>query len=182
MAWNLGLLGAALAAPAGAYELLETQILTGNQATVTFSNLNTAYGSTYQHLQVRMAVIGSGIPAFGTWMIIRLNGDSGSNYSSHQLNGTGSSVTSSAQASNGKMLMFTMNDAVPASAVIDVLDPFETTKAKTIRSLAGHTTLGVRLSSGRWGSNNALTSIALTAEDYNFAGGSRFSLYGLRSS
>jgi hypothetical protein len=45
---------AAAPAAAGSYDLLETEILTGTQASVTFSSLNSTYGADYQHLQLRI--------------------------------------------------------------------------------------------------------------------------------
>ena len=62
------------AAPAGvaAYDLLETEILTGSQASVTFSSLGD-YASDYQHLQVRGAIMTTADTRF--WM--NLNSDTG---------------------------------------------------------------------------------------------------------
>jgi hypothetical protein len=70
---------------------------------------------------------------------------------------------------------------IPAAFVCDILDPFETTKNKTIRSLAGYGSGGnVNLYSGLWINTSALTSITILASSGNFASASRFSLYGIK--
>ena len=77
------------------YDLLETEILTGTQSSVTFSSLNSTYGADYQHLQARCVWSGGGVVSS---LRIELNGDTGSNYSLHVLYGNGSSVLSAAAA------------------------------------------------------------------------------------
>ena len=46
--------GAAPSGP-GAYELIETTLLSSAQKQITFSNLNT-YSTTYEHLQIRASI------------------------------------------------------------------------------------------------------------------------------
>jgi hypothetical protein len=73
------------------------------------------------------------------------------------------------------------------SGVTTILDPFVTTKNKTVMSLSGvhtgGTSLGVdnniKLSSGLFMSTNAITSIQLKADASSFVQFSRFSLYGV---
>jgi hypothetical protein len=184
------LAGNAAYVPPGTYELLETQILTGNQATVSFSNLNSTYGSTYQHLQVRMAVRTNRASQPLDTGIFTLN-SAGSGYSSHILYGYNSSVTSSAETSAARIL-FGISVAAStntanafSSHIIDVLDAFETTKNTTTRVLGGvagtsATTGVVELVSGLFNNTAAVDSITFDAIG-DFIAGSRFSLYGLRS-
>ena len=180
------------AAPAGvaAYDLLETEILTGSQSSVTFSSLNSTYGADYQHLQIRWLGRSTVIGTFDYTQVI-YNSDSGSNYSSHYLYANGSTVASAADTNR----TFAYYGAVPganstpseafSAHIIDILDAFETTKAKTTRILYGvHTGLGkgVELNSSRWGNTNALDSIEIGIPAGSFVVGSRFSLYGLKAS
>ena len=167
----------------GSYDLLATEILTSAQASVTFSSLGT-YASDYQHLQIRMTHRDSSAsPADG---FVQLNGDTATNYSWHYLLGTGSSVVSGAGANASSM--FVMQNAntaysadIFAATVSDLLDPFETTKNKTIRTLTGVTggTSRINLHSGNWRNTDSVTSIRIFGQA-NFVAGSRFSLYGLR--
>ena len=175
-------------AAAGSYDLLATEILTGSQASVTFSSLGD-YASTYQHLQIRMVTrntFGSGtVRGFNA---INFNGDFASNYNSHILSGTGSAVSSIydtyAGAGAGDFPYSSSEGSDYGAAVIDILDPFENTKNKTIRSIGGHTTASqnrIVLTSGLWRNTSPVTSITcIPVNAHSFRAGSRFSLYGLR--
>jgi len=166
------------------YELISTTVLAGTAASVTFSNLGD-YSSTYRHLQVRTLARVSG--ATTETLLIRLNGDTGSNYSWHGLSGNGSAVSSFALTSNSYMGIG-IHPGTNSSAnifgptVIDFLDTYSTTKNKTARSLGGMNGAAttVRLHSGLWQSTSSLTSIQVFSEVTNFVAGSRFSLYGIK--
>ena len=164
-----------------AFHHLETVRLSSNAASVTFSNL--ARYADYQHLQVRMvtrADIGGGSIA------TRFNADTGNNYSTHRLFGTGSSVVSDAFTNypliwGGINSPSTPTEAFGAS-VLDILDPFETTKYTTTRAFTGRSTeFIVMLLSGSWRNSAAVTQIALSPNAGNFIAGSRFSLYGIKA-
>lgn len=172
----LGILAASGVA-AGAFDLLETQVLTGNQASVEFTNLNSSYGSTYQHLQIRLVSLSTA----DTWYRLQLN-NATSGYYSHRLIGEGS-ISSAAYGSTATgmdLFGLTGTSSTPGRAVIDFLDPFESSKNKVVRSItAGPNTIG--LISGSWNSTAAVTSIKINNIDGNFAQFSRFSLYGLKA-
>jgi hypothetical protein len=72
------------------------------------------------------------------------------------------------------------------AGVCDILDPFETTKNKTIRALhgvAGSGSPGVFLGSGFRNNTAAVTSISLFPDSgQSFVTGTRFSIYGLKGS
>jgi hypothetical protein len=174
-------------AASSSFVLLETVTLTSAQASVEFANLATKYASTYQHLQVRM-VSRATTAASEDNLIMRFNGDSGSNYHYHNLFGTGSAVNSNASGSVTFIQPASMvGSSFTASGygvnVIDILDPFETTKNTTTKALAGFTgSLNrVFLSSGAWFNTAALNSISF-ANNGTFASGSRISIYGLKGS
>jgi hypothetical protein len=185
---------------AGSFDLLETQVLTGTQASVTFSSLS-AYASTYQHLQIRAVAKNAAAVGYNVLeMVLRFNGSS-ANYRSHCLRGMSGSVSSFAPTLSTQMLVgqTVSNDsgisATFGGSVIDILDPFETTKNKTVRSLSGagdsRSTLGpsdqISLWSGAWFDTSAVSSITLYGAYgdggtlSNFTSGSRFSLYGIKA-
>ena len=186
----LGILAAAGGAvAAGSYDLLETEILTGTQATVTFSSLGT-YAADYQHLQVRM-VARSNRADTGSYMYVQFNGDTGSNYNYHYLHGTGSAVNSGATFGVYPSGIVDIN-FLPAATdpsnsfgvgTLDILDPFETSKYTTARTLSGQTSNSSRigLTSGAWRNTASLTSITFDDVFGSFVTGSRFSLYGLKA-
>jgi hypothetical protein len=185
---TLGILAQSRQAPvaAGSYDLIESVVLTSTTASVTFSGL-AAYASTYKHLQLRM-VARTNRGATGDDLSIQFNGDTGSNYTWHNLSGNGSSVTSNAIAiSNTWMGNYglaggsTTSDVFSAQ-VTDILDPFAA-KNKTIRSLSGMASNNnvIDLTSGFWNNTASLTEIRVFLRlGTSYVSGSRFSLYGLK--
>lgn len=164
-----------------AFHHLETVRLGGTTASVTFSNVSQY--SDYQHFQIRVAAR-TDRDAASDNVIIRFNGDSGSNYSIHHLRGSGGSVTSGAGTNETKVVCRAIggNSGNFGAVVIDILDPFDTTKNKTVRSLGGYATDLVELGSGNWRSTASITSILLDQDvGSNFLSGSRFSLYGIKA-
>jgi hypothetical protein len=165
------------------FVLLETVTLTSAQASVEFTDLNTKYGSTYQHLQIRMAAR-CGAAAN---IKIQYNGDTAGNYSFHYLEGNGSSVISGGgtSASSGDLGVAVAESNVFSGFIVDILDAFETTKNKTGRSFYGAATAGSKwmgIMSHNWRSTSAVTSIKLAAGAQSFQSGSRIAIYGLKGS
>jgi hypothetical protein len=114
------------------------------------------------------------------------NGDTSTNYRSHYLVGTGSSAVSFDNGQNAGLGSFPATNAGAGqfcTNVIDILDPFETTKNKTVKMLAGlaGSFNSSRLGSATWFSTNAVTTIAISATGSAWAQGTRISLYGIRS-
>lgn len=190
MVFPLGILASSRFVPSGSFDLLETQVLGGSTASVTFSNLST-YASTYQHLQLRI-LVRSNNGAVWEETKLTFNG-SASGYRSHVLAGTGSSVFSTwtdATDTYAKPWVFAVGGNATANvygaAVIDILDPFETTKAKTIRALGGRVPSNgetrIGLSSAVWTNTAAVSSITIAPEaGSSWASNCRFSLYGIKA-
>lgn len=182
----LGILDYPAPTAAGSYDLLETEILTGTQASVTFSSLNSTYGADYQHLQIRYTTR-STRAADDSYIKVTFNG-SATGYYGHLLYGDGSGSPASLYWGTSTFLYAGWgagNNAASSSfgaGVMDILDAFSTTKRKTMRDLSGRTSpTRIGLGSGSWASNDALTSITLTADNNDWAIGCRFSLYGLKA-
>ena len=119
------------------------------------------------------------------------SGDSGSNYSRHELWGQASSVLSNSATSATSWQMSTsggsINSLYADGYIVDFLDAFSTSKNKTMRCLTGVANSsggGISLVSGAWYSTAAVTSIALLAYSQGsastFGAGSRFSIYGVK--
>ena len=179
MGWHWGVLASSGGGAAGAYELISTTVLSTTTATVTFSSIP----SIYKHLQIRY--LGrSNVGSTTDYVQIRMNSDSGSNYASHYLLGSGSSVSSGAVTAQNLIYVggFITGSTSAANSfgagIIDLWD-YTGTKNKTIRSLSGHTDSRISLSSGVWLSTAALSSITLLGASGSFVAGSRFSLYGV---
>jgi len=177
--------GAGGGVAAGAYELIESNILGSAQTSITFSGLAT-YASTYKHLQIR-ALSRSTRADTDTRIRLQFNTITASNYFSHELVGNGSTVTSGATTSSSSILIGRANAATSTAnafggIVIDLLDAYSTSKNKTFRALSGVTGgyNRIGLYSGSLAETPAITEIKILDEFASFVSGSRFSLYGIK--
>jgi hypothetical protein len=183
-----GVLSAAAFAPSvvGDYELIESAILTSNESSVTFSNLGT-YSSTYKHLQIRY-VGRTNRSANDDTLALIVNGDTGNNYSRHGLTANGSSVSSDASTSRSNTLGIptfgsTGTSNAFSAAVIDILDPYSTTKNTTLRGLGGLSgnVNAIFFRSGLYINTASISSVTIFSDTTNnLLAGSRFSIYGIK--
>lgn len=171
------------------YDLLESSVLSGTQSSVIFSNLVSTYGSSYQHLQLKV-VARSNRAADASSIEIQFNSDTATNYRYHNIRGDGTTIVSYDSGSReyiGTTLIpaanFTAN--IFGTFTMDILDPFETTKQKMTRNFwfvpSGNFKF-VGQTGGIWLNTSAIDSIKIYDANASFISGSRFSLYGLRSS
>jgi hypothetical protein len=161
--------------PAGnTYEAIATQTLGSAAATVTFSSIP----GTYTDLVIVVnGILSSGDNSLG----MRVNGDTGSNYSSTALYGNGASAASLRQTSDTRMYLGRATSVDNSTSLIYVQNYSNTTTNKTVLS-RGNSTQIVMATSNLWRSTAAITSITLS--DYasnNFLTGTTFSLYGIKA-
>jgi hypothetical protein len=171
-----------------AYESIATVIVgSGGSSAITFSSIP----STFTHLQLRLI----GRTDYGTTgptnMFIQLNGDTGSNYTTHNVRGNGSSAAATGDAN---IPFGYMQDAFPTAgntasvfgaAIFDILDYTNTNKYKTIRNLYGVDINGsgtVGLAGYLWQNTAAINSItfAPTVGGTNLVQYSHAALYGIK--
>ena len=153
----------------------------GGSSTVTFSSIP----STYKHLQVRgIQRTSAGTNNWG--LRIRLNSDTGSSYTHHNLRGDGANASAEGYANQTYMYL---DRAAPSDAnifggvVIDFLDYTNTNKYTTMRGLAGQDRNGagqISFNSGVWMNTAAVNSLTFTLESGNFTQYSHFALYGIK--
>jgi hypothetical protein len=168
------------------YESIATVTVgSGGASSVSFTSIP----STYQHLQVRyMPRISTADTAENTWL--QFNGDTGSNYAYHFLDGNGSSASAGAGASQTRILAGRAGAANSGSNifganVLDILDYANTNKYTTARILGGIDINGsggnIRLDSGVWMNTAAVTSLTISPTTANnFVQHSSFALYGIK--
>lgn len=176
--------------PIGAYDSIATTTVgSGGASSVTFSGIL----STYQHLQIRCFARSdrSGEPT--SQLYIRLNGDSGSNYSNHKLVGVANGyaggeagVNSTIMTTSDSITGPTSTSGIFGATVIDFLDYADTNKYKTLCTLGGmdiNQSGGgngyINLASGNWRNTAAITSIQLFPIG-NFVEYSSIALYGIK--
>jgi len=167
----------------GDYELISTNVLATDTASVVFSSLNTS-AAVYKHLQIRLVARTANAAATDT-IALRFNGDTAANYAEHVLYGNGTSGLSA----NGTSATFascatTAGNSATANiygpGIVDILNFNGTVSNKVLRSFSGNSSF-VQFRSGLWMSTSAITSITLySATASNLLAGSRFSLYGFR--
>jgi hypothetical protein len=126
-------------------------------------------------------------------MWIRFNGDTGSNYARHLIQGNGTAAAAGAGASQTKMYA---GNSIPGAlstantfgaGIIDILDYTSTNKNKTMRGLFGandntvNTEFRATINSGLWfATPAAITSITLLPEVNDFVQYSSFALFGIK--
>lgn len=170
-----------------AFEAIAATKLTSATNTVTFL----AIPQDYQHLQLR-AYLRSARTGGGDTANIRLNNDSGTNYTVHRLysnrsTGAASSIASRDSAwlaSNIPSPGYNSGTASFGVAICDILDYSTTTKATTLRVMQGVDVNNnglVEFNSSLWSTTSAVTRIDVLCQVDNFVADSVFALYGLRS-
>jgi hypothetical protein len=168
---------------------IATATVSGSSTTtVTFSSIP----QTFTHLEIR-AVFNQFNNVSGNSCYVRFNGDSGTNYNSHYLLGTGSAVVSGNYGGSGPWCWFgnypTNISQTRAVTVATILDYTNTNKAKVIKVNNGYDSntndiQGSWIFSGLWTSTAAITSFSLNATGVGnyFLAGARFDLYGISTS
>lgn len=174
----------------GSYELISTTILSSAASSITFSSIP----QTYKHLQIRMSTNNTTTSNAISYPSLRINGDSGGNYSIHSLNG-GYPNGIQAEAGTGRSEIqlgrffdsYSNLGPMFGAAIVDIPDYANTAKNKTVRALGGavaatNQDAQIRLSSGAWYNTAAINSLTFTHYAYggNYATGSRISIYGIK--
>lgn len=180
------LIGGATAA-VGDYESIATVTLTTGTSAIDFTSIP----STYKHLQIRGILLNA---ASTDNLSIRVGAgsiDTGSNYSSHQLQGTGATTVanaSSTSTSAGLSGLVVAGSSYPFSCIFDILDYSNTNKYKTFRGLSGQDGNGtglatdwrVQLTSGLWQNTSAINAIRVYTPAGNIGNYSTLALYGIK--
>jgi hypothetical protein len=187
--------------PFGSFESIQTvNVGAGEASSIEFTSIP----STYTHLQIRYLGQTARSDFNGDALGIRVNSDSGNNYSYHILRmredsstgivGEGGGSSSHINFGYGSLIGSSSSSIFFAAGVIDILDYKNTNKAKVFRNSYGYelnstSSIGsvfsvVGLASGAWLNTNAITSISLlsVATGQNFKQYSSFALYGIKGS
>lgn len=115
-------------------------------------------------------------------LVVRFNGDSGSNYSETQLYGDGSNAIS--QRFSNQTEAYVCFSGFPTATFAPVIANFmnysNTTTYKTFLGRGGYAAGYVDASVGLWRSTSAISSMTLYAGNY-FDTGCTFTLYGIKA-
>jgi hypothetical protein len=157
------------------YEPIQTTTLGTAQLTVTLSSIPQTYTD--------LILIMNG-HCFSDYVLIRVNGDTGSNYSRTYLQGNGS-VASSTRLSNQGSLYSGLGSSSTniGQAVNHFMNYSNTTTYKTVLNVGGFAASYIGTQVGLWRNTAAITSISITNGDSvnNIGAGTSFTLYGVKS-
>lgn len=168
------------------FDFLESQVLTTTASSVTFTGLGSY--TDYEHLQLRL-VAKTNNTFSGTTVKITFNGDTGNNYSRHELYGISgnspASFSSTGIPAIYSSVVDSQNDPGWGIQIIDILDFSSSTKNTTTRyraanRLSSYGNESVTLGAGAWYNTAAVTSLTVTTFSNSFIAGSRFSIYGVK--
>lgn len=173
------LLDSGVPAAVGDYESIQTiTVGAGGTSAVEFTSI----AGTYKHLQVR--AIAKGGEATYSQFKIQFNSDTGANYSTHALYGTGTAAGAEGFSGYSFGAFYSGSTTNFGAIIVDVLDYSNTNKYKTTRTLAGVDGNGsgiIDLASASWRNTAAITSIKFTTVGTGtIAQYSHFALYGVK--
>jgi hypothetical protein len=160
------------------YTPIATTTISGSStSTFTFSSVP----STYTDL---ILVVNAAVTSGTSYIYARWNGDTSAVYSRTELVGNGTSATSSRNGSEvvqwlGGTQLSTVSGAY--NAIVQVMNYANTNVFKTTLMRANRATEQTAAVVGLWRSTAAINSVTLTLNSDNFAAGSTFTLYGVKS-
>jgi hypothetical protein len=161
--------------PTPTYTALATVTLGSSASSVTFSSIP----ATYRDL----VLVHAGTSSNGSLnsLLLRFNGDSGSNYTLVYMEGNGSSANSGTGSGTGVNAGFTVSSPV-SNNITQIMDYSATDKHKTVLSRKNTSSSNANAQASRWANTAAITSIVCTVDSgATFSTGSTFNLYGIAS-
>lgn len=159
------------------YTPIATTTLGSNQSSVTFNSIS---GYTDLRLIIAAQLSTAGSP------IVRLNGDSGTNYSTTQMMGNGSSASSTRLSNFSSCVVSGINASYAINTDFNILVDFmnyaNSSTYKTVLSRANKPDMQVEATVSLWRNTAAVTSIEATVSSSGvWKSGSTFTLYGILS-
>jgi hypothetical protein len=159
------------------YEPIATTTLGSTATTVSFTSIP----GTYTDL-VLITSIKATSANTNQWM--RFNSDSGTNYSSTNLYGTGTSALATKSVSQDKInsvLSGFLTTTENSPGIYNIMNYSDTTTLKTIISRFNNTGVVAQAEVSIWSSTSAITSIEIFTTPDSFAVGSTLTLYGIKA-
>lgn len=162
------------------YSLINSTTLGSAESSVTFSSIP----STFTDLILVVSNTnntGTTAPA----LYLRFNSDTGTNYSTTMLYGTGSSAGSARGTNNTYALINWVgggSNSVIVNSITHIFDYSNATTFKTLISRYNNSSAEVDAGVSLWRSTSAITSVTvLDTTTRDFASGSTFKLYGIEA-
>lgn len=129
-----------------------------------------------------LILVGSGMTSTAAGVVMKLNGDTGSNYYQLVMYGDGGSVYATGAGSVGTAVQIgRFDNSYRAQFELHIMDYTHTGKTKGCLNRYGGPTVLSAARTIRWNSTAAITNIVLTPESGTFQAGSTFTLYGINA-
>jgi hypothetical protein len=161
------------------YEPIATTTLTAGTASVTFSSIP----ATYTDVVAVVHAISDG--TFANFNV-RVNGDSGSNYSRTRVSGNGTTATSGRASSQSSFFLADVSGISNTGRsfyIVNFMNYANTTTYKTVlnrtNTVNGNAGDGVELHAQLWRNTSAINEISFLVS--SFASGCTFTLYGIKA-
>ena len=152
------------------YSLIESQTLGSATATVTFSAIPATF--TDLVLIIRATTISSNYN-------LRLNGDTGTNYSDTYLWGNGSTTVSS-RSTNNTVNGITFTSSGAPTTKMEIMDYASSNVYKTVLMRQDDSTNATMATVGLWRNTNAISSVSVVSPG-TIPTGTTFKLYGIQA-
>jgi hypothetical protein len=160
------------------YDKIATTTLGSTQSTITFSSITNTYTDLVIVLTVKASSAGD--------IYLRLNGDTGTNYSYTYFSGSGSAVDSG-RANTGDYGLLLDAYGLPDNsnnhiAIVNLNNYSNTTTFKTSLSRSSNAALGTDAVIALWRSTSAINALTFRFNGaQTFSAGSTITLYGIKA-
>jgi hypothetical protein len=178
-ATGISLLTGNLYSVLNAYESIATvSVGAGGSSSIDFTSIP----QTFSHLQIRYITQASN----GAYLSVQFNGDTGSTYRWHYVNGDGATASGGDGGADTRIALprGSASANIFGAGIVDIIEYSNSNKNKTVRGLGGRDTNGagqLDFNSGVWISTSAITSIKLYHSGVTIPQYSHFALYGMRN-
>ena len=157
------------------YEKIQSTTLGSPTSSITFSSITSAY------TDLRLVLVAK--DTTGDYPYLRLNSDSGSNYSLTRLQGDGASATSSRQTNQTEAFLIngSLTTTIPVLIELDFFSYAGSTFKTFLNSYSGDyngSGYAIRMVH-LWRSTSAINNINIFVSSGNFATGTTATLYGI---
>lgn len=161
--------------PAGStYSTIATTTVSSAANTVTLSSIP----STYTDLI--LVVQGTTSTGTGTHSVtLRVNGDTGTNYSVTIVDGSGSSVATYAESNQTSLNLGIFATPNQANSIFCIQNYANTTTNKTFLGRGNNSNDYLRVGVGLWRNTVAINSVSIFNSATTFAAGTTMTLYGI---
>ena len=157
------------------YDLLDSVTLSSSAASVTFSSID----QSYRDLVLVCGNLGAST-ASNSYVFMRFNGSSATDYNRIVMDGNGSTTTSASWSSaDSFQVLYALSTSNESNSIYQIMDYSASDKHKSVLQRFNKASQFADAYAHRWASTSAITSLNLFLFSGTFNAGSTFYLYGV---